>query len=188
VNDMKKLNGWKMLAYSLFLGPFFLILYFRESRRFYPAARYFAWSSLLLMALCAYLQFTFTFSPSLIRIVYCLCFLSIFGLSFMYCWVLDSKDKIRNPGPQKKYSLSRALVWMFFMCTLFIGLNNVIQALNFWLLGEQIAVYFSGKANIFKFWLLIGLIYGFVYGIHEKTNILTGTCAGLPDPFFSFFC
>ena len=34
------LGGWKLLAYAVFLGPVFLTLYFWETRRTYPAARY----------------------------------------------------------------------------------------------------------------------------------------------------
>jgi hypothetical protein len=187
MNETQRLKGWKMLAYALFLGPFFLALYFRETRNAYPAARYFAWFSLLAMALCAYLMFTFTFSPSVIRLVYLIIFLSIFGLVFFYCWGLDSKTKIRAPGPKQKYSFSRACAWMIVMGVLFPGLNNIVQAIYYWILGEQVTVYFSSHSNIFKFWILVGLIYGFVYGIRKNNDYFNRDMGAVARSIFSVF-
>lgn len=187
MNETQRLKGWKMLAYALFLGPFFLALYFRETRNAYPAARYFAWFSLLAMALCAYLMFTFTFSPSVVRLVYLIIFLSIFGLVFFYCWGLDSKTKIRAPGPKQKYSFSRACAWMIVMGVLFPGLNNIVQAIYYWILGEQVTVYFSSHSNIFKFWILVGLIYGFVYGIRKNNDYFNRDMGAVARSIFSVF-
>ncbi len=187
MNETQRLKGWKMLAYALFLGPFFFALYFRETRNAYPAARYFAWVSLLAMFLCAYLMFTFTFSPFLIRIVYSIIFLSIFGLVFFYCWGLDSKTKSRTPRSKQKYSFSRACAWMIVMGILFPGLNNIVQAIYYWILGEQVSVYFSSQANIFKFWILVGLIYGFVYGIRENNTYFNRDLGAIARSIFSVF-
>jgi len=165
MDQNSKLKGWKMFVYALFLGPFFLAQYFREGRQAYPAARYFAWLSLFVMFLSAYLMFTFTFSPSIIRALYLVVFLVIFGLGFFYCWGIDAKTKIRVPRVKGKYSFSRACAWTVVMGLLFLGLNNIIQAMYFWLLGQQVSVYFSPHANVFKFWVPVGLVYGFFYGL-----------------------
>ncbi len=170
MNEDQKLKGWQLLSYSLFLGPFFMLLHFHETRKTYPAAKYFAWSSLLVMVICAYLLFTYTFSPFIVRIAYCVFYLSIFGLSFMYCWVLDSKTNTRKSGHKQEYSISRAISWMLVMGILFYGLNNIVQAIYFWALGEQITVYFSNQANAFKFWVFIGLIFGFFYGLRQNND------------------
>ncbi|MEW6671628.1 MAG: hypothetical protein AB1427_07985 [Thermodesulfobacteriota bacterium] len=168
--EVRRIKGWMMLAYTLFLGPFFLVRYFRETRNVYPAARYFAWLSLLAMGLCAALAYNFTISPFVIRIIYLTAILSLFGLAFFYCWGLDAKSKIRTPGPKQEYSFSRACAWMIVMAVLFSGVNNVVQAAYYWIFGEQLSVYFSAQANIFKFWMLVGLIYGFFYGIRKSND------------------
>ncbi len=186
-NKMQRLKGWKMTAYALFLGPFFLSQHFRETRKVYPKAGYFAWVSLLAMAVCAYLMFTFTFSPSMIRIAYLIIFLSIFGLSFFYCWGLDAKSKTRTRRPKKKFSFSRACAWMIVMGMLFPALNNIIQAMYYWLFGDQIIVYFSSQANIFKFWILVGLIYGFVYGIRKNRDYFDRDQSSVARSVFSVF-
>lgn len=159
-----------MLVFALFLGPYFLAQYFRDTRHVYPAARYFAWLSLLAMALSAYLMFTFTFSPFLIRLVYLIVFLFIFGLAFFYCWSIDAKPKSQPSRARNKYSFSRACAWMIVMGLVFLGLNNIIQAIYFWLLGEQVSVYFSPQANAFRFWFPVGLIYGFFYGLRTDND------------------
>jgi hypothetical protein len=187
MGETQKLKGWKMLAYALFLGPFFLALYFRETRNAYPAARYFAWVSLLAMAACAYLMFTFTFSPSVIRLVYLIIFLSTFGLAFFYCWGLDSKTKIRTPVPKQKHSFSRACAWMIVMGVLFPGISNIVQAIYYWVLGEQVTVYFSSQSNIFKSWVLVGLIYGFVYGIRNNNDYFNRDMGAVAGSVFSVF-
>jgi hypothetical protein len=187
MHETQRLKGWKMLAYALFLGPLFLVLYFRETRNAYPAAKYFAWLSLLAMALCAYLMFAFTFSPFIIRIVYLIIFLAIFGLAFFYCWGLDSKAKARTPKPKQKYSFSRACAWMMVMGVLFTGLNNVVQALYYWILGEQVSVYFSSQANTFQFWGFVGLVYGFVYGIQKNNDYFDRDLGAVAKSILSVF-
>ena len=164
------MKGWIMLAYALFLGPFFLVQYFRETRDIYPAARYFAWASLLAMILSAVLIFNFTVSPFVIRFVYLIVMVSIFGLAFFYCWSLDTKTKIQTQGPIREYSFSRACAWMIAMAVMFSGLNNIVQTAYYWFLGKHVSVYFSAQANIFKFWVLVGLIYGFFYGISKNND------------------
>jgi tetratricopeptide (TPR) repeat protein len=162
-------------------------LYFWETRKDYPAARYFAWFSLLAMAISAYLMFTFTFSPSVIRLIYLIVFLSIFGLVFFYCWGLDSKTKIRTPSPKQKHSFTRACVWMIVMGVLFQGLGNIVQAIYYWILGEQVTVYFSSQSNIFKLWVLVGLIYGFVYGIRNSNDYFNRDMGAVAGSIFSVF-
>ena len=168
----KTIKGWKMFMYALFLGPFFLTAYFRETRNSYPAARYFGWVSILLIILCSYMMFTFSFSPSIIRIAYLIIFFAIFGLAFFYCWGLDSASKTGEPALKQKYSLSRGLAWMIVMGILFQGLSNIARAIYFWILGEQVMVYFSPQENIFRFWIFIGFIYGIVYGIVEGNRYI----------------
>jgi len=170
MNQTQKPKGWKILVFALFLGPFFLAQYFRDTRHIYPAARYFAWLSLLALALSACLMFTFTFSPFILRMGYLIVFLFIFGLVFFYCWGIDAKTSSQPPIAKHRYSFSRACVWMIVMGLVFLGLNNLIQAIYFWLLGEQLSVYFSARANAFKFWIPVGLIYGFFYGLRTDNN------------------
>ncbi len=187
MNEDQKLKGWKLLLYSLFIGPLFMLLYFQETRKVYPAARYFAWLTLIIMAGCAYLQFTFMFSPSIVGVVYCALFLSIFGLTFMYCWVLDSKNMKQQVGPKHEYSISRAVAWMLVMGILFYCHNNIVQAINYWVLGEQITVYFSAQANLFNFWIVIGLIYGFFYGMRQNNDYFNRDLRSVAKSIFFAF-
>ncbi len=159
------LKGWKLLILSLILGPFFVTLYFWERRSAYPSARIYAAASLLLLALCAYLSLTVTFSPFAIRLGYGALFLAAFALAFMYSWVIESKAKAPRPGTKPPLSLSRGIAWMVVMAIIFMGMGNLVQAIYYWLFGEQVAVYFSAGQNILRFWLLIGVIFGFVYGL-----------------------
>lgn len=186
-NEKKRLKGWKMLMYALFLGPFFLVLYFRQTRNAYPAARYFAWISLVAMTICAYLMFTFTFSPFLTRFIYLIIYLSIFGLAFFYCWSIDSKSIVRTTGFKQKYSFTRACAWMIIMGLMFPGISNIVQAIYYWILGEQVSVYFSSQANVFKYWSLIGMIYGFFYGIKEDNDFFNKDIGAVVKSVFSIF-
>ncbi len=172
MNTNHRLNGWKLLLFVTFLGPFYLFLYLWDSRRSYPAVKYWAWLLLVLLFICAYLSFTLSYNPYWIRIIYLLLLLSIFGLAFIYNWIVDSKSKTREPRFRTQIYLSRGIAWMFFMGTLFWALSNLVQAINFWLIGEYIAVYFSSITNIFHIWFLVGLVYGFVYGIQGKNNYI----------------
>ncbi|MCP3871968.1 MAG: hypothetical protein GY699_02290 [Desulfobacteraceae bacterium] len=187
MNDVKLLKGWKMLIYTLFLGPIFLVFHFQEMRNTYPVSKYFAWASLLVMAISAYLMFTFTFSPNIIRIAYLFIFLSIFGMAFFYCWSLNAKSKSRTPSPKQKLSLSRAFSWMLIMAILFAGLNNIVRAIYYWLLGEQVTVYFSSQAKTFQFWIFVGLLYGFIYGIRINYNYFNRDLKAVGKSIFSVF-
>jgi hypothetical protein len=151
------------MMYVLFLGPFFLALYFLETRRTYPAVRYMALTGLAVMVLCAYLMVTFTFNPFYIRIAYLVLFMSLVAGAWFYCWGVDVRAKSPTAKPKPVLSFSRACAWMVVMGLLFLGLNNITQAIYFWLLGEHVAVFFSPHANIFQLWMLVGLIYGFFW-------------------------
>jgi len=76
---------------------------------------------------------------------------------------------------------------MIVMGILFVGLNNIVQAIYYWILGEQVTVYFSSQANIFKFWILVGLIYGFVYGIRENNTYFNRDLGAVARSIFSVF-
>jgi len=175
MDSTRKMKDWKFFGYALFLGPFFLIHHFWSTRRSHTAVTVFAWSACLLLGLCAWLMFTYTGSPFIVRIVYCFVFLSIVGLCFMYGWVTDSKKENPAPDAVYQYSMSGAVAWMVMMGILLFGCNNLVQAFYYWVFGEQVTVYFSGSSNVFVFWLVIGLIYGFVYGLHENNSYITKT-------------
>jgi hypothetical protein len=191
VEPAKTLKGWKLLILSLFLGPFFLTLYFWERRDAFPAARIYAAVSLLLLGLCAYLGVTVAFSPFAVRIGYGMLFLAVFTLAFMYSWVIESKTRTPEPGPKPRYSLSRAIAWMVVMSIVFMGMGNLVQAIYFWLFGEQVAVYFSAGQSILRFWLVIGLLFGFVYGLRAGDDAfnrdLKSVLRGLGAAFWFIF-
>ena len=187
MEEAKKLQGWKVLIHSLFLGPFFFMLYFWERRATFPAARIYAAVSLFLLAFCAYLSLSVAVSPFLVRIGYGFLFLVVFTLAFIYSWVIESKAKIPEPGPKRRYSLSRAIAWTVVMAIVFAGMGNLVQAIYYWIFGEQVAVYFSAGQSIFGFWFLIGILFGFVYGLNEANDYfsrdLTSALGGLGTVF-----
>jgi len=188
VKEEEKLKGWNLLTYALFLGPFFLVLYFWETRKHFPAAKFYAGASLLLMILCAYLLFSITFNPFIIQVVYSLLFLAIFTMVFMYCWVLESKTESLGPLHKQTYSLSRAVAWLVVMSSVFLGLGNVIQAIYFWLFGEQIIIYFSSGLDIFDIWIFIGMIFGFTYGLRDGNDYFNRDLPSVVRSiFFVFF-
>jgi len=160
------------LGYVAFLGPFYLFLYLWDSRRFYPAAKYWSWLPLALLFMCAYFSFTLSYSPYWIGVFYVAVLLVIFGASFIYIWVIDSKIKERVPRSRTRINFSRGIAWMLFVGILFWGLSNVVQGITYWLMGEYIAVYFSSAASIFNIWLFIGLVFGFVYGVLERNRYM----------------
>ncbi len=172
--ERSPMKGWKRFLYALFLGPFFLILHFRENRERYPAARYFAWASLLWMVCFVWLLFGSDVGPGLVRTGYILGFLAVTIPAGVYCWVLDARSRPEGAGESGTggWSLTRAVAWMLVMGTLFAGINNLVQAVYFWLFGERIAVYFSNETNLFRLWFVIGLFYGFIYGIRRRTGYI----------------
>jgi len=170
VRESGRLNGWKLLISVVLLGPFYLFLYLRTFRKSYPLIKYFAWLPLVLLFFCAYLSFALSYNPYWIRVIYALLLITVFGVSFTFCWIIVSKSKSREPSPRAGTHLSRGIAWMLFMGVLFFCLSKVVQTISYWLLGEYIAVYFSSVAHIFNIWLLVGLIYGFVYGIQGKND------------------
>ncbi len=188
MTEHRPLNGWMLILYSLFLGPFFLSFYFHETRKSYPVGRIFGWTALLVMFFCAYLLFTFRLSPGLIRIAYGVMFLFLLVPAFLYRWILILKFNDPEPAPGNSWSLSRALAWMIFMGLLFPGLNNLVQTIYFWFFGERIAVYFSGEANLFKWWTLIGLVFGSMYGIRKKNEYVDRRLPALFRTLFLIFC
>ncbi|MFW6333034.1 MAG: hypothetical protein ACOC23_07000 [Thermodesulfobacteriota bacterium] len=188
MTDHRPLNGWMLILYSLFLGPFFMTRYFHETRKFYPVGRLFGGIALLILILCAYLLFTFSISPGLVRIAYAAMFLVLLLPAFLYRWVLILKATEPSPAPTGAWSLSRAVAWMIFFGFLFPGLNNLVQSIYFWLFGERIAVYFSEEANLFKYWTLIGLVYGFVYGLRKENGYVDRGLPALFRTLFLTFC
>lgn len=187
MNEHRPLNGFMLILYSLFLGPFFLTFYFQDTRKSYPAGRIFGGAALLVMLFCAYLLFTFSFSPGLIRVAYGGTFLLLLTPAFLYRWVLVLKAKNPGPGSRGGWSLSRAIAWMIFMGLLFPGINNLVQSIYFWLFGERIAVYFSNEANLFRWWILIGLIFGFIYGLRKENDFFDRSLPGVFRTFFLIF-
>lgn len=170
MNDTGKLKGWKLLFYSLFLGPVFLGFYFKETGKDYPFAKYYTWASFFLMVICIYLLITFTAGPVVTQIIYWISFAVIFGSAFFYCWLVDAKNKVRIKTEKPVLSFSRAIAWMIVMGIVFQALSNISQAFYYWILGEQIAVYSSSQGNMFKFWGIIGFLYGFQYGLYVKNS------------------
>ncbi len=169
MNERHALKGWKMLFGAVVLGPVALILYFEETRKTFPAARYFGWLALLTMVVCGAAMFAFTTSPGMMRIIYSAIYLAIFGLTFFYCWGIDARAKDGHPRPKQGLSFSRAMAWMSVMAIFFIGVSNIMQGLYFWLFGEWVVVFFGKGANLSVIWLPIGLCFGFFYGL-KKDN------------------
>ena len=175
MHKAEKLKGWMLLIYTLFLGPFFPALYYQRTRYAYPFAGKAAWLLILIMFLCAWPMFTFMFSPVAVAVVYALLFISGFGLTFFYCWSLDAKTRVREPKDGLKLSLSGAFTWMIIMSTLFAGLSNIVRAICYWLFGELVAVHFSSYFSPFQYWAVIGMVYGFTYGIKPGNDYFSRT-------------
>ncbi len=168
MNTSHKIKGPQFLLYSLFLGPFFPVLYFREAG--YPLARVLAPVSIILTAACLYLLTTFTTSPLTVQIIYAISHTALVGLSFFYCWSRDTGDAAPTEREKRVLSISRAIAWMIVMGAAYHALNTLSQALYYWILGDRIAVYASARGNIFLFWIYIGFIHGFIYGLDTKNR------------------
>jgi len=172
MNEQQTLKGWKMLLGTALLGPVALVLYFEEVRKTFPAARYFGWFALLVMLVCGTAMFAFMASPGILRIVYGVVYLVVFGLAFFYCWGINAKAKDGIPRQKQGLALSRALAWMVFMAIFFMGVNNIIQGVYFWLFGEWVVVFFGQGVNYSVIWLPIGLCFGFFYGLRKENDYI----------------
>lgn len=172
MKERHTLKGWKMLFSAALLGPVALVLYFEEARKTFPAARYFGWLALLVMVVCGTAMFTFMASPGILRILYGVIYLALFGLAFFYCWGLNAKAKDGIPRTKQGLALSRALAWMSVMAIFFMGVNNIIQGVYFWLFGEWVVVFFGKGANFAVIWLPIGLCFGFFYGLRKDNHYI----------------
>ncbi|MBU1639797.1 MAG: hypothetical protein KKG53_04860 [Proteobacteria bacterium] len=111
----------------------------------------------------------------------------MFGLTFIGCWIIDSKAAPRKQKSRQQLNLSRALAWMVFFGFFFVGLANVARIAYFWTLGEQIAVHFSSQMDLFYIWMPIGFMYGFIYGIDDRNTYADKNIASLIKAIFLIF-
>lgn len=180
-------NGWKLTARVLFLGPVYFFFHLFDFRRHYGFVKYIIWLIPTLLLATAYLSFSLTFNPYLVGLVYFFLLLSMFGLTFIGCWIIDSKSAPRKQKPRLRLNLSRSLAWMVFFGILFVGLANVARIAYFWMLGEQIAVHFSSHMDLFYVWMPIGFIYGCIYGINDRNTYADRDIASLLKSIFLVF-
>lgn len=175
------------MARVIFLGPVYFFLHLFDFRRHYVFAKYIIWLILALFLGSAYLSFSLTYNPYLIRLVYFFLLLSTFGLTYIGCWIIDSKSAPRQKRSRLQLNLSRSLAWMLFFGIFFVGLANVARIAFFWTLGEQIAVHFSSEMDLFYIWLPIGFIYGFTYGINDRNTYADKDITSLIKSIFLIF-
>lgn len=180
-------NGWKLTARVIILGPAYFFFHLFELRKHYGFVKYVIWLSPALLLASAYLSFSLSYNPYLVRLVYFFLLLFLFGLTFIGCWIIDSKSAPREQQPRLQLNLSRALAWMLFFGIFFAGLANVAKIAYFWMLGEQIAVHFSSQTDLFYFWLPIGLAYGFTYGLNDRNTYADENIVSLLKSIFLIF-
>lgn len=115
MEQQAKINGWKLTARVIFLGPVYFFFHLFDFRRHYSFAKHIIWLIPALFLGSAYLSFSLTFNPYLIRLVYFFLLVSMFGLTFIGCWIIDSKSAPRQKKSRLQMNLSRALAWMVFL-------------------------------------------------------------------------
>ncbi len=162
------LNGWKLSLHTLFLGPVFLCLYLWQYRRAYPLIRYLLFLPPALLLLCSWLSIFLKVDPDWIRLIYAVLLALILAAAFIFCWTVKAATKSREPSPRPKILLSRGIAWMTFMGTLFYSFSHAVQIVNYWAFGEYIMVYFSSAAKTSNLWILLGLVFGFLYGMDAE--------------------
>ena len=172
-------NGWKLTARVIFLGPVYFFFHLFDFRNHYGFVKYIIWLVPSLLLAFAYLSFSLAYNPYLIRLVYLFILLSMFGLTFLGCWMIDSKSVSRKKKSPLKLNFSRSLAWMVFFGIFFVGLANLARIAYFWTLGEQIAVHFSSQMDLFYVWMPIGFIYGFIYGLNDRNTYADKNIAAL---------
>ncbi len=164
------LSGWKLTFYTLFLGPIFLSLYLWQYRKPYPLIRYIVFLPPAILLLCAWLSISLAANPNWIILMYAALVAVIFSAAFIFCWTIVSSTKSREPSPRPKIMLSRGIAWMTFMGTVFYSLSQAVQIINYWIFGEYVMVYFSSTTAAFSIWIMVGLVFGFLYGIDETNQ------------------
>ncbi|MFZ5570144.1 MAG: hypothetical protein ACOZF0_07050 [Thermodesulfobacteriota bacterium] len=163
------LSGWKLTVYTLFLGPIFLCLHLWQYRKTYPLIRFLVTLPPAVLLLCAWLAVSLSASPNWIILLYIFLLAVIFAAVFIFSWTVASANKSRESSPRPKILFSRGIAWMTFMGTVFFSLAQAVQIINYWVFGEYVMVYFSSTGGPFSSWVLVGLIFGFIYGI-DATN------------------
>lgn len=182
-----RVNGWKLTARVIFLGPVYFFFHLLDFRRHYGFTKYITWLIPVLLLSATYLSFSLTYDPYLIRWGYLLLLCPLFGLTFIGCWIIDSKSAPRKRKSRPRLNLSRALAWMVFFGIFFLGFANVARIAYFWLLGEQIAVHFSSHMDLFYVWMPIGILYGFIYGLQDRNTYADRDIAALVKSLFLLF-
>lgn len=170
------------------LGPVYFFFHLFDFRKRYGFIKYIIWLIPALFLGSAYLSFSLAYNPYLIRLVYVVLLLSLFGLTFVGCWIIDSKSAPPKQKQRLQLNLSRSLAWMIFFGFFFVGMANVARIAFFWTLGEQIAVHFSSQMDLFYVWMPIGFIYGFIYGISDRNTYADKDIASLLKSIFLIFC
>jgi len=169
----------KSIVYTISLGPLYLLFYFRSLRHTMPKSRYIFWSFLAAFSVCFYLSLTLSYHPGWIGVIYLAILLVTLATTFLF--VREKRDNREPEAPHGDSGIcvSRGIIWLFFLSFIFGNLSTLIQAANYWLIGEYITVFFFSKEHISAMWSFIGMAIGFIYGLRKENNYINADISSL---------